>query len=437
MIKILKPVKSLGLLLIAGLILSSCSQKISDGLTAATNLKRLNIDEKNLDRIDSLLGSALINNWTAGTTALVAKEGKVIYDKGLGFRDREAKSLMRPIDLFRIASMSKPIVSVAAMILVEQGKLNLNDPVYKFIPEFRDIKVLNTYNAEDTTYTTIAANKEITIKHLLTHTSGISYGFANKNMKAIYDKNQIPDLATVEDITIDSVTKKLGRLPLGIQPDTKFYYGLNTDVLGRVIEVAAKQPLDSFLAKNIFEPLEMKDTHFFLPALKNSRLSTMYSETKEGRLVRTPITKDNFNINYSITGAKKYLSGGSGLVSSVEDYARFLQMILNKGSYNKARVLKPETVDLMAQNHIGDLTVGKNKFGLGFEIATENGLANGSKVGKLSWSGAFNTMFWIDPERKSIAILMTQVYPAIHKKELYVKFETIVNEVLDTPPVKK
>src|SRR5690606_4226018 len=133
---------------------------------------------------------------------------------------------------------------------------------------------------------------------------------------------------------------------------------------------------------------------------KNSRLSTMYSETKEGRLVRTPITKDRFNINYPVIGAKKYLSGGSGLVSSVEDYARFLQMILNKGSYNKARILKPETIDLMTQNHIGDLSVGKNKFGLGFEIATESGLANGAKVGKLSWTGAFNTMFWIDPERK-------------------------------------
>lgn len=437
MIKFLNPIKYLGTLLISGLIFTACSPKPNNVLTAASNLKKLNIDGKNLDRIDSLLGSALINNWAAGVTALVAKDGQVIYDKGLGFRDRETKALMRPIDLFRIASMTKPIVSVAAMMLIEQGKLNLDDPVHKYIKEFKNAQVLDSFNAADITYTTVPAVKDITIKHLLTHTSGIAYGFADKDMKDIYDKNNIPDLATVQNISIDSVTRKLATLPLGVQPDSKFYYGLNTDVLGRVIEVASKQALDSFLIKNIFEPLEMKDTHFFLPATKTPRLSTMYSETKEGRLVRSPTTQGKFNINFPVAGAKKYLSGGSGLVSSVEDYARFLQMILNKGTYAKATILKPETIELMSQNHIGDLSVGKNKFGLGFEIATEEELTNGAKIGKLSWTGAFNTMFWIDPERKTIAILMTQVYPAVHKKELYSKFETIVNEVLDTPPVKK
>jgi CubicO group peptidase (beta-lactamase class C family) len=437
MIRIINPSKTLSLLIFSGILLSACAQKVNDGLTAASNLKKLNIDEKNLDRIDSLLGTALISNWTAGVTALVAKDGKVIYDKGLGFRNRESKALMRPTDLFRIASMTKPIVSAATMILVEQGKINLDDPVAKYIPEFKNLQVLDTFNETDTTYTTVPATKNITVKNLLTHTSGIAYGFADKRMKMIYDKNNIPDLATVQNLTIDSVTKKLGTLPLGVQPDAKFYYGLNTDVLGRVIEVASKQPLDTFLLKNIFTPLEMNDTHFFLPPLKNGRLSSMYSETKEGRLVRTPLTQDKFNINYPISGAKTYLSGGSGLVSSVEDYAKFLQMILNKGAFNKKRILKEETVNLMTQNHIGELNVGKNKFGLGFEIATAEGLANGAKVGKLSWTGAFNTLFWIDPERKSIAILMTQVYPAIHKKELYSKFETIVNEVLDTEPKKK
>lgn len=437
MIKTLNPLKKLSLIIFSGILLSACAQKVNDGLTAASNLKKLNIDEKNLDRIDSLLGTALISNWTAGVTALVAKDGKVIYGKGLGFRNRESKALMRPGDLFRIASMTKPIVSAATMILVEQGKINLDDPVDKYIPEFKNLQVLETFNEADTTYTTVPATKNITVKNLLTHTSGIAYGFADKRMKMIYDKNNIPDLATVQNLTIDSVTKKLGSLPLGVQPDAKFYYGLNTDVLGRVIEVASKQPLDTFLLKNIFTPLEMNDTHFFLPPLKNSRLSSMYSETKEGRLLRAPVIQDKFNANYPISGAKTYLSGGSGLVSNIVDYAKFLQMILNKGAFNKKRILKEETVDLMTQNHIGELNVGKNKFGLGFEIATEEGLANGARVGKLSWTGAFNTLFWIDPERKSIAILMTQVYPAIHKKELYSKFETIVNQVLDTEPKKK
>lgn len=431
MTNMLKTGKVLSYLLIVSLLLSSCSEKINDGLVAASNLKRLGIEEDNLHRIDSLLGTALISNWTAGATALVAKDGKVVYDKGFGFRDREIKALMRPIDLFRIASMTKPVISVATMMLVEQGKINLNDPVSKYIPEFKNMQVLNTFNAKDTSYTTIPATAEITIKNLLTHTSGIGYGFADERIRLIYEKNNIPDLATVKPIVIGDVVKRLATLPLGVQPNSSFYYGLSTDVLGYVIEVASGKRLDIFLKENIFTPLKMEDTHFFLPAEKINRLAIMYAETKNGRLERSPITSGQFNINYPINGAKTYLSGGSGLVSSVEDYAKFLQMVLNKGSLSGKRILKAETIELMSQNQIGDLNVGKNKFGLGFEIATTEGLNNGSKVGKLSWGGAFNTMFWIDPERNSIAILMTQVYPALHKRELYSKFETLVNDALD------
>ncbi|WP_304064041.1 serine hydrolase domain-containing protein [Pedobacter glucosidilyticus] len=410
---------------------SACSEQITDKLVASQNLKKLQIEESNLDRIDSLLGSALINNWTAGVTALVAKNGQVFYDKGFGFRDRESKALMRPTDIFRIASMSKPIISVATMILVEQGKLKLDDPVSKYIPEFKNPQVLASFNATDTTYTTVPANKEITIKHLLTHTSGIGYGFADSTLKKIYDKHDIPDLATVKNITIEQSMKKLGTLPLGVQPDSKFYYGLSTDVLGYVIEVASGKKLDFFLKEYLFNPLGMNSTYFFLPPESTYRLAAMYSETKEGRLIKTYPISGKFNINYPIRGAKTYLSGGSGLCSTVEDYALFLQMILNKGTYGGKRILKAETIEMMSQNQIGNLQVGKNKFGLGFEIATEQGLANGAKVGKLSWSGAFNTMFWIDPQRNAIAILMTQVYPAIHKKEFYNKFETLVNDAMD------
>lgn len=425
------------LLLSATIILNSCSEKVNNKLVAASNLKRLGIKEENLHSIDSLLGSALINNWTAGATALVAKEGQVVYYKGLGFKDRENKVLMVPMDLFRIASMTKPIVSVAALQLVEEGKLNLNDPVSKYIPEFKNAQVLASVNKADTTYTTVPAKKEITVRNLLTHTSGIGYSNRDKKLGMIYQKNNIPDLATTDKIILDSVIRKLATLPLGVQPDSKFYYGLNTDVLGRVLEIVDKKPLDSILIKRIFEPLGMSDTHFFLPPQKTRRLATMYSETKEGRLVRTPVAEGRYTINYATSGAKTYLSGGSGLVSNIDDYAKFLQMLLNKGTYNGKTILKPASVDTMTVNQIGPLNVGKNKFGLGLEIATEEGLANGSKIGKLSWGGAFNTTFWIDPERKAIAILMTQVYPAIHKKELYGKFETLVNRALDEAPKKK
>lgn len=426
------------LLFCAATIMSSCSEKVGNKLVATSNLKKSGIKEDNLYSIDSLLGSALINNWTAGATALVTKNQEVIYYKGFGFKDRENKVLMAPMDLFRIASMTKPIVSVAALQLVEEGKLNLEDPVSKYIPQFKNPHVLASFNEADTTYTSIPANTEITIKNLLTHTSGIGYGIADKRLKLIYEKNNIPDLATTQKLTLDSVMQKLGGVPLGVQPNSKFYYGLNTDVLGRVIEVASGKPLDSVLIKKIFEPLGMNDTHFFLPPQKTRRLATMYSETKEGRLIRTEPVQGKNNINFPISGAKTYLSGGSGLVSNIDDYAKFLQMILNKGTYAGKTILKPETVDLMCSNQIGSLIVGKgNKFGLGFEIAAADTLENKAKPGKLSWGGVFNTMFWIDPERKSIAILMTQVYPAIHKTELYNKFETLVNRALDEEPKKK
>ena len=418
-------------LFIGSLAISACSQKASNGLVVASNLKKLGLEEKNLDRVDSLIATGLINNWMAGATALIAVDGKVIYDKGFGFRDRETKALIRPIDEFRIASMSKPIVTAAAMTLIEQGKLNLNDPVSKYIPEFKNMKVLASFNAKDTTYTTVDANEPITIKNLMTHTSGVGYGFADPRLALIYAKNGIPDLASADQIRIADKMKTLGTLPLGLQPNSAFYYGLSTDVLGYVIEIASGKSLDEYVTEKVLKPLGMENTFFFIPAEKASRLAVMYGETKGGRLERLPLISKGYQVNFPITGARTYFSGGSGLSSTVEDYAKFCQMILNQGTFGAKQILTPESVQLMSTNQIGNLNVGKNKFGLGFEIATQEGLTNGAKIGKLSWGGAFNTTFWIDPNRRSIAILMTQVYPAIHKKELFSQFEKLVNEALD------
>jgi CubicO group peptidase (beta-lactamase class C family) len=411
--------------------LSACSTKVNKGLVTATNIKRLGIEEANLARIDSLLGSALINKWTAGASALVAVNGKVIYDKGFGFRDRESKALMSPTSEFRIASMTKPIVTAAAMKLVEEGKLKLDDPVSKYITEFKNMKVIATFNGKDTTYTTVDAKTPITIKNLMTHTSGIGYGFSNPMLSMIYAKNGIPDLAVAEEVTIDKKMKKLGTLPLAVQPNSAFFYGLSIDVLGDVVEKVSGKNLAEYVNETILKPLGMNNTFFFIPAEKANRLAVMYAETKEGRLERLPELSQGYNVNFPITGARTYFSGGSGLSSTVEDYAKFCQMILNRGEFGGKIILQPETVDQMTTNQIGDLNVGKDKFGLGFEITTEKGIKNGSKVGKLSWGGAFNTTFWIDPERKSVAVLMTQVYPAIHKNQLFSQFEQLVNDALD------
>nr|WP_294897093.1 serine hydrolase domain-containing protein [uncultured Pedobacter sp.] len=423
--------KYFALVLATFFVLSGCSQKATNGLTVATNLKKLSIEEKNLDRIDSLLATGLVNNWAAGITALVAVNGKIIYDKGFGFRDRETKALIRPSTEFRIASMSKPIVTAAAMKLIEDGKLNLNDRVSKYIPEFANPQVLLTFNESDTSYSTVNAVREITIKDLMTHTSGIGYGFADKRLGMIYKKNGVPDLAVADSVFILNKMKTLAKLPLGVQPGSQFFYGLGIDVLGAVIECASGKKLDEYVAETILKPLGMVDTYFFLPVEKRNRLAVMYGETKTGRLERLPVISQGYNVNYPITGARTYFSGGSGLISTVDDYAKFLQMILNDGSFNGKQILKPESVKEMTTNQIGDLNVGKDKFGLGFEITTADGVKNGAKVGKLSWGGAFNTTFWIDPQRKSIAVLMTQVYPAIHKQELFSQFETLVNDALD------
>ncbi len=412
-------------------ILSGCSQKASNGLVVASNLKKISIEEKNLDRIDSLIATGLVNNWMAGATALVAVNGKIIYNKGFGFRDRETKALMRPSTEFRIASMTKPIVTAAAMKLVEEGKLKLDDKVSKYIPEYANPQVLLTFNPKDTTYTTVDAVREITIRDLMTHTSGVGYGFRDKRLGMIYEKNGVPNLAVADSVKTLDKMKILGTLPLGVQPGTKFFYGLGTDVLGAVIEVASGKNLDEYVSQSILTPLEMKDTHFFLPAEKSNRLAVMYGETKTGRLERLPVISQGYNVNFPIVGAKTYFSGGSGLVSNVEDYAKFMQMILNGGSFAGKQILSTESVKEMTKNQIGDINKGKNKFSLGFEIATEEGVKNGAKAGKLNWGGAFNTTFWIDPERKSIAVLMTQVYPAIHKNELYNQFEQLVNDALD------
>jgi CubicO group peptidase (beta-lactamase class C family) len=425
-----KELKIIATLFIGLISFSACSEKTS-GLVAANNIKKLGVEEKKLDRLDSLLATGLINNWMAGATALVAVDGKIVYEKGFGFRDREAKLLMSTQDEFRIASMTKPIVTAAAMTLIEQGKLNLNDPVSKYIPEFKDLKVLASFDKKDTSYTTVNVKEPITIKNLMTHTSGIGYGFDEGKLAMIYAKNNIPSLAITDSVTIADKVKILAKLPLGVQPNSSFYYGLNTDVLGAVIEIVSGKKLDAYVKETVLDPLGMNNTFFFIPQEKASRLAVMYKEVAGNRLERLPLISNGYQVNFPITGARTYFSGGSGLSATIEDYAKFCQMILNQGSFGGKQILKPESVELMTINQIGNLNVGKNKFGLGFEIATKEGLANGAKVGKLSWGGAFNTTFWIDPERKSIAILMTQVYPAIHKKELFSKFEQLVNEALN------
>ncbi|RZK43413.1 MAG: class A beta-lactamase-related serine hydrolase [Pedobacter sp.] len=379
--------------------------------------------------LDSFLLAANKNQWVAGNTAIVMKEGKIVFEKAYGYRDREAQVPMKKDDIFRIASMTKPVVTLAAMILVEQGKLSLDDELWKYIPEFKNPQILRSYDQARNTWQSEASDHQITIRQLMTHTSGIGSGQDDRIVGALYSKNGFRALMFADSIDLATAMKKMATLPLAVKPGTKFHYGSSPDVIGRIVEIVSGMRLDQFVKHHILDPLKMKDTYFFMPEDKKDRLAVLYSEMQSSQLTRIPQGFQGYNINYPISGPKMFFSGAGGMTSTAQDYARFLQMILNGGILDGNRVLKAETIELMTKNQIASLSLGNsNKFGLGFEIESRQSPPRGASIGKLSWGGALNTTFWIDPKRKSLAILMSQVYPAIHQRDLYAGFEKFVNQ---------
>jgi len=399
------------------------------------NAESAGMSAERLKRIDALLKDQYDKKWLPGAVAIVVRNGVITYHQSMGTSGIGNDQPMKKNDIFRIASMTKPITSIAMMILLEEGKYMLDEPVSKYIPEFKTMNVLKDFNEKDSSYTTVPAKKPITIRHLLTHTSGIPYGFTNKTAGSIFAKAKVPDLASVENITIAEKMKVLATLPLLHEPGEKFTYGLNTDVLGYLVEVLSGMNLSDFCEKRILQPIGMSDTHFFWPESAEDRLVKMYGDNKStGLIFKYPADNpDAKRINYPTKGAKTYFSGGSGLSSTALDYAKFLQMILNGGTYNGNRIVSRKTIELMSTNQIGELTLGGGtQFGLGFSILTEKGTFRqlGSE-GRLGWGGAFNTTFWIDPKEKLVAVLMIQIYPTSHQQELYTKFETAVYQAIN------
>ncbi|MFT3705660.1 MAG: serine hydrolase domain-containing protein [Agriterribacter sp.] len=388
-----------------------------------------------LQRIDTVINSFVQNKWTNGAVALVIHNGKIAYYKAFGYDDIEAKKLMQKDGIFRIASQTKAITSVAVMMLYEEGKFLLDDPVSKYIPAFKNPQVLDQYNEKDTTYTTIPAKREITIRDLLTHTSGIAYAQIGEGaINAIYQKNGIICGLGLENHILGDDIKKLGRLPLLHQPGEKFTYGLNVDVLGYLVEVLSGMSLDQFFRTRIFEPLGMKDTFFYLPSTRQSRLVNLYLVQTDGVLKKSPgYFEIGENIMRDYPKAKgTYYAGGAGLSSTIMDYAIFLQMLLNGGEYNGKRLLGRNTVRIMTMNQIGDLNLGVNKFGLGFQIITQQGSAQlPVPEGSYSWGGAFSTTYWVDPKEKIIALLYRQLWDDQHERELIDKFKVLVYQAID------
>jgi CubicO group peptidase (beta-lactamase class C family) len=386
----------------------------------------VNMSQERLMRIDRVLQQSIDSGWIAGAVGFIARDGKVVYNKSFGVSDIEAQTAMRSDNIFRIASQTKAITSLAVMMLFEEGKFLLDDPISKYIPEFANPVVIDKFNNTDTTYVPVKANREVTIRDLLTHTSGIDYaGIGSPTMNAIYAKGEIFAGFGNEKLLLGDNIRKLAKLPLIHQPGEKFTYGLNVDVLGYLVEVLSGESLDQYFYKHIFEPLGMNDTYFYLPQAKYERLVKVTTEDESHHMVSAKV---DF-VNYPVT-AGTYYSGGAGLCSTVKDYAIFLQMMLNGGEYNGTKLLSRRTVELMTTNQIGDLNLGKDKFGLGFEVTTAAGQAVlGVSEGSFSWGGYFATTYWADPKERIVGLLFMQQSP-MHHGEIQNKFKALVYQAL-------
>lgn len=394
---------------------SSFSFTLCAQIIDRSNKTNPSIDYQRLNRIDSLVNAYVKSDREKGVVTLIVKDNQLVQYKGYGYADAELKTPMKPDALFRIMSQTKAITSVGIMILYEQGKLLLDDPVGKYIPEFTNQEVLDKFNASDTTYTTVPAKRNITIRDLLTHTSGIDYAAIGSNtMQAIYAKAGIPSGLGYFNADLLTEMKKLGKLPLAFQPGERFQYGLNSDLLGCLVQVISGQTLDEFFRGNIFEPLGMSDTYFNVPASKANRLATVYTEDASQHIIPWSHTFRNIDPDYPIMN-KQYFSGGAGLTSTAFDYAIFLQMLLNGGIYNGKRILSPRSVEMMTSNQLDFSYDGTNDFGLGFEIVTEKGANREPRnKGSFSWGGYYGTTYWADPKAKLVCLIMTQHTPNSH-----------------------
>lgn len=408
------------------------SIKKSPPLTTATP-ESVGMSVERLNRIDAMCEEAIKTGDLPGIVALVARNGKIVFHEAYGMADNTSSRKMKKDDIFRIASQSKAITSTAVMMLWEEGKFRLDDPISKFIPEFKNPQVLKSFKYKDTSYSTVAADKEITIRHLLTHTSGLGYGVidGDEQFRMIYEKAGITDLFTTEPITIEQSVKKLAKLPLHHHPGEKFTYSEGLDVLGYFIEVVSGMPFDEFLRKRLFDPLGMDDTWFYLPKSKANRIVSVQKKDGE-KWVQYPVTF--YDTDYPIKGAKKFFSGGAGLSSTALDYATFLQMYLNGGELNGIRILSRTTILSMMGNQTGDLFGGgtNSYYGLAFGVATKVGQDRGGtgSEGTFEWGGYFNTQYFADPKEQTIGILMKQTQGPV-KDDTGWKYRQLIGQAID------
>jgi len=357
-----------------------------------------------------------------GGVFTIVRKGKKVYHKSFGYRSLDKKIPYQKDDIFRLASMTKAFTTVSIMQLYERGKLGLDDPIFYYIPAFAKMTVLDQFNKSDSSFTAIETKKKITIRHLLTHTSGITYGSFNPGkVQAVYIKSGINDFGLSHPkMTTEQMVNKIAKAPLIFEPGEKYMYGLNMEVLGRIIEVVSRKPLNEYFRDNIFEPLNMKDTYFYLPKSKQDRLVPVYTYNRERKIVMASATDFGSIVQYPKMKDNNHYAGGGGASGTASDYAVFIQALLNKGIYNGKRILSRKSIELMTadqqillnQKGNGYSKIPGITYGLGFALITDQGRAVSHKSsGTYQWGGVFNTKFFIDPKEELIFVGMTQIVP--------------------------
>jgi CubicO group peptidase (beta-lactamase class C family) len=391
-----------------------------------------NTEKANL--IEQVIGEYVDKEWVNGAVAMVYQNNKLVYHKAVGYRDSRTKDPMRTDDIFRIASQTKLVTSLAVVLLADRGQLLLDDPISAYIPAFKNPKVLSGFNPADSSYTTVPAIREITIRDLLTHTSGIGYAqVGTPAMCAVYAKAGVyGGLGLVNETTLKDQMARLATAPLFNQPGEKYTYGLSIDLLGYLVETVSGKTLADFFKTEFFEPLGMTDTYFFIPKNKANRLVPLHQETKSQKVERAG---KYFNIgaetlsDFPVQNGN-YYSGGAGLSSTAQDYCKLLLMILNEGEVNGKRLISRAGIRMLTSNQIGILPFGANnhgnKFGFALKIITREGASyTPLSEGSLEGGGAFSSFYWIDPKEKIVAQFMVNLFPNSHL-ELYQKFQHLV-----------
>ncbi len=420
------------------LLLLTAAPLVAQSLPKAPSPEAVGLSSERLGRLTHVMKEAVDKRQVAGTVTLVVRNGQVAYLEAAGARDVEAGAAMAPDTIFRIASMTKAVVSVGIMMLAEEGRLSLNDAVSKYIPAFAKTTVMGT--TVTGRVTVLPANRPITIRDLLTHTAGISYGMGALEpyyTRAGFTQWYFADRSESMTPWID----KLATLPFDSQPGERWVYGYNTDILGNVIERISGQTLAQFIEERIAKPLKMVDTAFFLPPGKESRLAAVYAVGPAGTITRaenfrpTDTVLPHTGQGAYVTGPRTAFSGGAGLLSTAQDYARFMSMMLNGGEFDGVRLLSPTTVKLMTSNHVGTLYQnGALGWGLGFEVVEQVGRApRYGAAGEFSWSGAYHTTYWADPSEQLVVVFMSQLLPA-GTTNLTTRVRTLVNQAIVGPP---